>query len=110
MQKRRRSSGPKGPLKQMQSPMPAPQPPGAAGNATDSGGGGVPDIASLTPEELEKIPGLKCESIEETEQRLTKGTVKHTIFEVRSVTSAKHANNERCCVLARFRVLLDQRF
>lgn len=44
------------------------------------------DVASLSPEELEKIPGLKCESIEETEQRIPSGTVKHAIFQVSDVT------------------------
>lgn len=47
------------------------------------------DVASLSAEELEKIPGLKCESIEETEQRIPSGTVKDAIFQVIDVMDGK---------------------
>lgn len=82
-QKRRRSSGPKAAPKQPQatagSPGPAKTSPRAA---ADGGGGAVVDVTLLSPEELENIPGLKCESVEETDQRIASGTVKRAIFEV----------------------------
>lgn len=82
-QKRRRSSGPKAAPKQPQAtaglPGPAKTSPRAA---ADGGGGAVVDVTLLSPEELENIPGLKCESVEETDQRIASGTVKRAIFEV----------------------------
>ena len=81
-QKRRRSSGTKAAPKQPKPPVEAPREMASPVNGGDNSVAVAVDVASLSAEELEKIPGLKCESIEETEQRIPSGTVKHAIFEV----------------------------
>ncbi|BDA50716.1 probable tyrosine-protein kinase BAZ1B at N-terminal half [Coccomyxa sp. Obi] len=79
--KRRRSSGAKAAPKRAEPPKEFPGEMASPASGGDNSAAVAMDVASLSAEELEKIPGLKCESIEETEQRIPSGTVKHAIFE-----------------------------
>ncbi len=81
-QKRRRSSGTKAAPKQAELLQEGPREVASLASGGDNSAAVAMDVASLSAEELEKIPGLKCESIEETQQRIPSGTVKHAIFEV----------------------------
>lgn len=68
----------------------------AAADTEAAAGQPAPPLQKMDIPEGLDIPGLKVETLEETEGRIEKGTIKHAIFEVRVCLSGTSASASIC--------------